>query len=296
LHYRAGDVDGDGFDDFVFSLREFSLSEVDNDTLHHQVGALYRGGPGFINMTRPDFIVEPARTVYATAAGADIGFVVVLPPRTFAVGDVNGDGRPDFAQADIDSGSTHVFLGRPLTVPLANDAGATELFHHGLASPSGTTNPGPVGPVFIDGARPITGATSLAGRLPNEMLANSVSAGDVNGDGWEDFVLWGAGGNYLVFGPVRLNASGDVGDLATVLIDSGFGGPAEHQGDLNGDGLGDLVFVRNETLASPKAAHIWIFFGRPHGNWTSPILSPDRQFSLLLTLFAGADPLPMTCW
>jgi len=289
LQYRAGDVDGDGFDDFAFSLREFALSEADNDILHHQVGALYRGGLNFISLTQPDLILEPAQTVYATRGGADIGFVVVLPPRTAAVGDVDGDGRPDFAQADIDNGRVHVYLGRALTAPLAASEGASEFFHYGNAAPSSGTGSGANGPVFTDGSRSVTGATVLEGRITNERLARSVAVGDVNGDGREDFLLWGAGGGYLLFGPVRIDASGDVADQASVVFDSFFGTPADNQGDINGDGLGDLVFMREDTAL--LRMNFYVVFGRPHANWTGR-LSPadaDRQFVLSRPSFGSSQ-------
>jgi len=97
---------------------------------------------------------------------------------------------------------------------------APEFFPYDLAAPSSTNHPGTGETVFTDGSRPITGATALAGQITNEMVARSVSVGDVNGDGREDFLLWGASGGYLLFGPVRINASGDVADQASVIFDA----------------------------------------------------------------------------
>ncbi len=295
-HYGAGDIDGDGFDDVMLPLRVFSQSLAENDSiLQHQAGAIYLGGPAGINLANPSVLLEPVATVYEPQDGPDFGLVVVLSPRTAPVGDVNGDGRPDFAQADISSGETSVFFGRSFDAPTGVGAVA-EVFQYTLAAPGSNTNPGSNGNVLTDGSRPITGATGLEGKSTNEMLAHSTSVGDVNGDGRQDFLFWGSNGAYLFFGPVRLQGSGDISEQATVVFDASLGIPADTQGDINGDGLGDLLFVRNDTTLAGRTAYISIIFGRPHANWT-PVMSlanASRQYTFPLTQFGGSQILPVS--
>ena len=54
----------------------------------------------------------PAQTVSFIAARAD--FAVGTNPRSVAMGDVNGDGRPDLAVANSGAGTVSVLLGNEI--------------------------------------------------------------------------------------------------------------------------------------------------------------------------------------
>jgi len=178
-----------------------------------------------------------------------------------AAGDVNGDGIDDLLigadRADsngTDSGASYVVFGR-------STAFASVI---NLSSLDGST-----------GFR-LDGATS------REYSGRSVSAaGDVNGDGIDDLLIgaWGAdtngtdsGSSYVVFG--RSTAFASTIDLSSLDGSSGFrldgvsaddnsGHSVSAAGDVNGDGIDDLLIgaYRADTNGSNSGSS-YVVFGR----------------------------------
>jgi len=124
----------------------------------------------------------------------------------------------------------------------------------------------------------------LPGLIAYDYAGRSVAiAGDVNGDGIDDFIIGAEGANrsgpnssgesYVVFG--RTSGFPATFDLTTLDGTNGFRIRGVHYGDdsgefvasagdINGDGIGDLVVLSSGygTIANGAAA---IIFGRAHG-------------------------------
>ena len=139
----------------------------------------------------------------------------------------------------------------------------------------------------------VAGAT-FNGIDDNDHAGRSVSAaGDVNGDGLADLVIgayWGAPGDskrgesYLVYGqPSQTPLSGSL-DLANVggdLAGATFRGISENDksgrsvssaGDVNGDGLDDLLIGSYRTNAGDRWGETYLVYGQPSVSPLSGVL------------------------
>ena len=206
-----------------------------------------------------------------------------------SAGDINGDGFDDVLisadWSDLDdpqssayAGQAYLIYGQPADAPLS---GTIEL------STVGST----VGGVRFNGID----ANDYAGR--------SVSAaGDVNGDGLGDLIIGASSANasgqsYLIYGQdvgTQLSGTLDLSSVGTSVSGVRFNGIAAYDntgvsvasaGDVNGDGLGDLLIGANG--ASPNgdySGQAFLIYGQDAG---AP-LSGTIELSDLGTTVAGA--------
>jgi hypothetical protein len=185
---------------------------------------LYLGGPTGI-------VAGPADAVFSgTSAGQQFGYAVA------SAGDVNGDGfgdvlvgAPDDASAGVGAGRSYLFLG---AVGATFDSGA-DAFLSGLATNVGA-------------------GVSLTGGV------------DLNGDGWGDIAVGtrDAGLVYVFFGgsAPSFDATPD-GTLSGVATDE-FGETVAGAGDLDGDGIDDLlVAARENSAAAILAGAVYFYTG-----------------------------------
>ncbi len=99
---------------------------------------------------------------------------------------------------------------------------------------------------FAPGLVTDNNAYGVQGGLENEQLSRLVPVGDFDGDLQADFLAVGSSFSYLLLGPVVPNDSESIRQAANIVIDhKALGVPGERFGDINGDGLADLVFLQN---------------------------------------------------
>jgi hypothetical protein len=219
---RMGDFNGDGFDD----LYTYDVSNV---------GRMYYGGNPMD--TIPDW------TIHQPPAGLN----QTIP---YAVGDFNGDGASDFICFNMNNGNLAIFLGgaNPDTIPAyfwSNMTGPNA----GIDSLNGD-NAAEIerSGVYINFGRPVLNPIPDA-YLNSICGSYAADAGDFNGDGYHDLILytWSTldnplGALDLHLGHPWLNPDpvftieGDTPPLNLRGIYTAIG-----LGDINGDHLSDIA-------------------------------------------------------
>ncbi|MBI5517241.1 MAG: FG-GAP repeat protein [Deltaproteobacteria bacterium] len=250
----AGDVNGDGFGDLIVGAGN---ADAGAGRVY-----LYLGGPRGVATTPASVLRNPGSlsaaygaTViaagdvnsdgyadiavgayedrisyiyYGGSAGVSEAPAVSFPGFVGASGDINGDGRPDFACA-TGAYSSIVYMGAPGGV-------------------STMAVPGPW-------------ATSYTGGISN-------SIGDVNGDGYGDMVTVNhySGGDPLRT-VVHYGGSGGLTSSSTSLPGpgrgSGIAGGVTATSDLNGDGFADIAVFNGSDF--DRTGRVWVFVGSSSG-------------------------------
>ncbi|MCB9593952.1 MAG: VCBS repeat-containing protein [Sandaracinaceae bacterium] len=222
-----GDLDGDGYGDLVM------WAHLMNDP---DVVDCSRGCPGFGQLV-----------VYVAYGGSSFGADGVIradarleswhingiEPWVSSAGDVDGDGRPDV----LISVGADCQQGNVLTL-------------YGGSRLSGTMDvrdlPG--------GVLRETGACTRFG--------NAVGVGDLDGDGFADFVVAAPSSDrsYLYYGRAgRSDARRSELDADAILLATGIDGvgPAQPAGDVNGDGLDDMIVAGSTGPAFHEDVGVW---------------------------------------
>ncbi|MDO9338776.1 MAG: hypothetical protein Q7T61_20480 [Caulobacter sp.] len=177
-----------------------------------------------------------------------------------SAGDINGDGYDDLVVVSsnaspngINSGAAYVVFGKS----------------SGFGASLSVAN--------LDGSN----GFRLPGQVQNEGLGTAVSsAGDVNGDGYDDLIIGapglsnGRGGAYVIFG----KATGFTADFDQSTLDGANGfridgagayqaaGTAVSSGDVNGDGYSDLIIGSYRTdVHGSLTGSTYVIYGKASG-------------------------------
>ena len=249
----AGDVNGDGFDDVIIGAQNTDPSGDHSGSSY----VIFGKASGF------------SATMNLASLDGSNGFRLdgenerdFLGRSVSGAGDVNGDGFDD------------VVIGAPLTDSRASDSGSTYVVF-GKASGFDAQ----LDLSDLDGSN----GFRLDGERETDGLGLSVSgAGDFNGDGYDDLIIGTHHYNefrysslafsYVVFGKASgFDAQLNLGDLP---FDEGFrleggytltfGSVVSGAGDVNGDGLDDLIIGAPESAigsAYYTAGKSYVIFG-----------------------------------
>lgn len=259
----AGDVNGDGIDDFVIGARfANSTSGIDSGQSYVIFGK--RNFPNKIslaNLSQTDgFIIDGIRN--QDGAGYAVN----------SIGDLNADGVDDLV----------------VGTPIANVNGQKEAGQVYVIFGTRNGFPNRIDPSTLSG----TSGFTLSGLKAGDQLGFSVSdAGDVNNDGIDDLILGAAqadpggrtnaGQSYVIFG--RQGGFLSLPDLTTLDGSNGFvingiaaddrmGVAVSSAGDINNDGIDDFLIGASDAdpNSQDKAGQVYLIFGR-QGNFSATL-------------------------
>jgi hypothetical protein len=289
--HSGGDLNDDGFADVVLGAPQFG------DTNNFSLGRAYVfSGPvtGIHASTSADAIIT------GEFVNDTLGSSVAI------VRDVNGDGIDDVVAGAphgpivfVDPGRAYVFFG-PVTGSVSaanadviltgetdNDLFGTSVASAGDVNNDGvgdlligaeqTFNSGPgkaylfLGPIVPPATSSTTPTATFIGEVAQDAFGHSVaSAGDVNGDGFDDVLIGaynnGAGGGsagraYVFFGPLQGTINAADADLVLTGGTSGdsFGRGVACVGDQDGDLRDDILVGATQTSdGDPGLAHVFL--------------------------------------
>ncbi len=274
----GGDVNGDGFDDLVVSAYRASYSGI---------VWVYHGSAAGFGAT-PDATLYPATSSSATYFGWQI-----------VTGDFDADGYADVAVSEpgYNNGSVYVYAGTASgvrTTAYAVFAGTTTGEQTGLGLAAGdwngdgyddlvATNPYRdrfgTADVHYGGSSGIstTITVSLTGGEFQKIGFTADSVGDVDGDGYDDFVTGHyEAGSYFGRAYVFRGASTGLAQtrLTTItgpVYDEYFGRMTSGLGDVNGDGYDDVgVGAPGGDIPHDGSGAMYVYYGAAAGVSTRP--------------------------
>jgi subtilisin family serine protease len=260
----AGDVNGDGFDDLVVGAYRYTM-----DHANEGAAFVYLGSPSGLEDT-------PAWSHYGGQAGAEFGYSVAT------AGDVNADGYDDVIvgalnhdNQAVDEGRAYVFLGSssglaPNPVWTADDAQHDGQFGYRVrtagdvnddgyddvivaALDENTTGVGSARLYLGSSAGPMaTAAWTFLHGQPGGRMAGAGTAGDFNGDGYDDVIVGSTmydggqtdeGRAWLFLGSDEGPSSSPQATFEVDVPDARFGVSTITAGDVNNDGLDDVIIA-----------------------------------------------------
>jgi len=254
---RAGDINGDGIDDFMVGTDRYGYT-------HSKVYVIFGSKQAFSTMIpSQNFTLSQGFII----SGADESYEQMGSSLSKA-GDINGDGIDD------------IIIG---AVTSNQNAGAAYVIY-GSREPFQNITPSL--------GLPRSQGFAILGKTPSENVGESVSgAGDVNGDGIDDVIIgayslanW-RGAAYVIYG--NKNSSSTIVPNASLDASQGFAmyGDIEHTalgqsvsgiGDINQDGFDDLIIVA--SLIHGGLGEAYLIYGKKnHTSFVIPATGLDSS-------------------
>jgi hypothetical protein len=293
----VGDVNGDGFEDFIITGQDATVQTEEGDLTNAGRAFLVYGSPeeGFPTLlasftnTDVDFgerFIDGSNGLIINGSSIDEHLGVSAT----GLGDMDGDGLAEFALG---------FRG-------TDDEGGVYLNNGSSAFP-GAFSTSDIGSESLGAA--IQGARIYSDDENDRAGAVVAGAGDFNSDGFADMLIGapdagagasvGPGAAYIIFGSSSsipggvlalqaLSAPQGIRILGEVTDDQ-FGGSVSGAGDVNGDGVDDIVI--GAAGAETDMGRVYVIFGHPDyakSNAPSP-LDLDRLSSGDMIEFATQE-------
>lgn len=268
----AGDVNGDGLDDFLISSTHYDITGTEVITDPGKIYLIL--GRSEADWGRDYPLSQADASFLGEQAGDRLGRAQV------GVGDVNADGYGDFLIGSISSNDN------------GENAGQNYLFL-GRATP-GDGDYDPARPWWGNNY-PVAGAdASFVGEAAGDESGRRVAwAGDVNGDGYDDFLMGAAlndqsapdaGIAHLILGRPEADwgmryplSEADASFIGEERRDQA-GRRLNGAGDVNRDGYADfLIGAPHNNRGGFAAGTAYLIYGRPEADWGSyyPLSNAD---------------------
>ncbi|MDX2307345.1 MAG: FG-GAP-like repeat-containing protein, partial [Hyphomicrobium sp.] len=248
----AGDVNGDGFDDIIVGALFADPNGVSSGTSYVVFGQA-GGFTGTLTLSTLD------GTNGFQINGEDFGDLAGCS--VAAAGDLNGDGFDD------------VVVGAVGATPNGSQSGASYIVFGKATGFSANLE--------LSGLNGSNGFQLSGEGVSDQSGVSVASAGDVDGDGFDDLIIGAHGANgytgasYVVFGDPLFFAA--TLELSALNGTTGFqitgeapgessGKSVASAGDVNGDGFGDIIIGAN--FAAPNGSGSgasYVVFGKPSG-------------------------------